>query len=127
MTERIDDSAHSPAVFLADSRLALRASGDRLSEHRVWIVDHEEYSARRAADGSRDEALGARPGNRDPERRVAHGELGDDVISNADAVHHPRPERRLVERESGRASVNPELGLNRCHDRTGAMCAAFIT
>ena len=126
VTERIDESAHPPAVFVVDRRLALSTSDDRLSEHRVWIVDHEEYSARRAADGSRDQALGARPGSRDPERRVADGELGDDVISLADAVQHPGAERGLVEREGRHAPVDPELGLNGCHGRAGATCAVFI-
>ena len=126
MTEWIDESAHPPAVFVADRRLALSTSGDRLSEHRVWIVDLEKYSARRPADRSRDQALGARPCSRDPERRVADGELGDDVIALADAVQHSGAERGLVERESHQAAVDPELGLNGCHDRPGAARAVFI-
>jgi hypothetical protein len=102
-------------VFLLDRRLALSPSGDGVSEHRVWIVNHEQHSARRAPDGSRDQAPGVRPGGRDPERRVADGELGDDVISLADAVQHPGAERGLVERESRHAPADPQLRLNGRH------------
>jgi len=93
VAERIDKSADPPAVFFLDRRLDVGARGNGLSEHRVWIVDHKQHSARRAADGSRDQPVGARPGSRDPERRVADGELGDDVISLPDAVQHPGAER----------------------------------
>ena len=67
----------------------MRASGDRLSKHRVWIVNHKQHSTGRAADGSRDQPLRTRPGSRDPERCIADGKLGDDVISLADSVQHP--------------------------------------
>jgi hypothetical protein len=119
VAERIDESAHTPAVFYVDRRRGLSTSGDGLGEHRIWIVDHEEHSARRTADGSWDRALGARTRCGNPERGVVHCELGDDVISLADAVQHPGVERRLIERKSRHAVVDPKLGLDRCHGRTG--------
>lgn len=79
-----------------------------------------------AADGSRDQALGTRPSSRDPERRIADGELGDKVFTLANLVQNPGAERRLVERESRRTTVDPELGLNGCQSRAGVTRAVFI-
>jgi hypothetical protein len=126
MSEWVDESAHPPAVLLVDRRVALSTSGDGVSEHRVGILNQEKHSARSVADVSRDQALGARPGSRDPEHRVADGELGDDVISLAGAVQHPGAERGLVEGQRRRTAVDSQFGLNGCHSRPSAACAAFI-
>ena len=54
--------------------------------------------------------LGPAAGGGDPEDGVSHSQLSHDVFAVADLMKHLRPEHLPIQRHSGRALVNPQLG-----------------
>jgi hypothetical protein len=104
--------------MLVRNRRSLGGAGaDRICEDRVGVIDDQQGPARRAADRLRAEALHARRRRPDPEDGVAHGQLRDELVSLADAVKNARTKRRLVERDSGACTVDPQLRLDARHRR----------
>jgi hypothetical protein len=81
----------------------------------VRIVDHDERPAGRAIDLARAEPLHRGRCRRNPERRLADGELRDDVVSIADAMNDRRAERGSVERDRIARAIDPQLGLHARH------------
>ena len=51
----------------------------------------------------------------DPERGVADGQLGDEVLAIADAVQHGGAEGGLVERDGLGTAIDPQFGLDGGH------------
>jgi len=115
MTEWIDDSAQPPPVLNGDPRRDSCAGLNRLTNNRIRVIDDKKYSAGRSTDRGRAETLQARTRRRYPERGVANGELGDNVVALANAVEHNGRKRQFVERDGGCRAIDPKLRLNAHH------------
>lgn len=120
MAERVNDPPDAPAVLVLHRRLCSSARCQRHPHHRVRIVHDEQRPARPATDRPGAEATHARRWRANPERSIADPELGDDVITVADAVQDPSAERRPVEVHRLGGRLNPQLRLNAHHDRNCA-------
>ncbi len=115
MTERIENPAQTPAMLIGHLGCCRGAGRDRLSHHRVGIIDHEQGPARRAANRLRAEPRPVWPARCNPERGVSDRELRDDVTSLTDTVKDPGAEGRLVERDSRVSAVDPQFRLDVRH------------
>lgn len=113
--EGVDNPAETPAVLIPNRRRLPRARRDRLRDDVIGVVDDKQSSARRAGHGLGAEALHARVRCGDPERRVADGQLRDDLIAVAHQVRDLRPERRLIEGNGCARALDPQLGLDARH------------
>ena len=117
MAEWIEDSAQPPAVLVGHPGRHRGPGPNRLREHRVRIIDHEQSPARRTADRRRAETGCFRTAGRHPERGVADRQLRNDVIAFADLVKDHGTEGRLVERNRCGSTIDPQLRLDTRHAR----------
>ena len=115
VSERINESADSPSVFVLRRRRLDTARRDASAHHRVGIIDDQKKPGCCSPDGNRAEALHIFPSRRHPEHCVADGELHNDVISFTDTVKDRCPESLLVERNRLTGVFNPQLRLNARH------------
>ena len=115
MTERIDNPAHPPAVFVGNLRYGGSTRTHRPVKDGIGIIDHQQSPARCAADGLRAEAAAARPCRCHPECGIANGQLRDDIVSLTDAVQNGCAKRHLVEGNRRTGAVEPQLRLDIHH------------
>jgi hypothetical protein len=85
------------------------------------VIGHQQGPARRAADRARAEPSPVRPRRCHPERRLAHGELRDDVVSLPYPVKDAGTERLRIESDGLASALNPQLRLDTRHSPTVAV------
>ncbi len=112
VTERVDDPTKTPPVLDSDRRSLGCTRTDRPFDKRIWVVDGHEDAASRSSDCAGTETPRALRRRADPERTFAHSELGDDLLAVADAMQDTRPESPLVEVNSRRRTLHPNLRLH---------------
>ena len=125
MAERVDDATEAPAVLVGcrvhDNCPRYPSSLDR----RVRVVDDEEQTDAAAPERLRAEVPVRGRLVRDPERRVADGQLGDDVgliVRAADPVELDRAECLLVEHHRLASPPDRELRDDSRLDRPVRIC-----
>jgi hypothetical protein len=112
MAEWIEDSAQPPAVLVGHPGRHRGPGRNRLREHRVRIIDHEQSPARRTAGLKR----GASAPPEDTQNAgVADRQLRNDVIALADPVKNHSTEGRRVERNGCGGTIDPQLRLDIRH------------
>jgi hypothetical protein len=107
VAEGVDDPAEPPAMLIGDRGEFFCAGDYSFPDDCIWVVHNEQGPASRSTHYARAEPLQLTRDRSDPERSVAHLELGHDVITLTNTVNDDRAERSRIESQRLAWTLNP--------------------
>src|SRR5262245_29791582 len=126
VSERINDTPETPAIFVSHWRYLGCACRDGLCAHRRGVFHNQQHSNRASAQRFGTEVEVLRGFFRDPELRAGHRQLSDTAALNA--VQLARAERRFVKVDCLRPVSHGQCGGNRRSDAISfSAIRAFIS